>query len=519
MKKSKVQFRVPIVAVMGHVDHGKTSILDAIRGTNVQKKEAGGITQNTRAHVISLKDGKKITFIDTPGHEAFSGMRSRGAKVTDIVLLVVAADDGVQPQTIESIKFAKEAGVPIVVAINKMDLPGANPAKIKQELAQYDVQVEEFGGDVLVAEVSAKSKKGLDELLDTLMLQAEMLELKKVGLDDDGVSQAVVLESNLNSKLGPVGLLLIKSGEIKENDFIVYGDNVVKIRKLLDENQENIKKADEGEPVWVIGLDEVLDTGEKILIFSSYTQAKKQSRQRKTKVVKSDDAKSEEVLKEEAQDEFQEDLLVMLLDNNKDDIRKLNLVLRTDTKGTLEAVIEQLKALSDDEAMVNILSAKTGEITQKDVELAKTSKAIILGFQVKVPSKIEEIAKREKVPFRIYSIIYDLLDEVSMALDSLVEPEYEEVEVAIARIKKVFVLSDKSKVAGCEVTKGTIVKGYQVIVRRGEEEIARAKIVSLKQKKNEVKDIKKGQECGIKLDPQVDFEVDDEIVAIKKEKL
>ncbi len=518
-KDTKNEYKIPIVAVMGHVDHGKTSILDAIRGTSVQKKEVGGITQNTRAHVVVTKSGQKITFIDTPGHEAFSGMRSRGAKVTDIVLLVVAGDDGVKPQTIESIKFAKEARVPIVVAINKMDLPNSNSDKVKQELAKNGVQVEEFGGDVLVVEVSAKTQKGLDELLETLLLQAEMLELKPVGVQKN-VSQAIVLESSLDPKLGPVALVLVRAGIIERSNFVLYKDNIYKIRTLLDENQKQIDIAKEGEPAWIIGLDQVIDVGEKILIVKTYDEAKniiKQKRDEKQDI--NQDNKADDIDTEDSEDDSI--ILSKLLDDKSqsEEIKKLNVILKTDTKGTLEAIIEQLNDLSDEEVSVNIVFSGTGDITQKDIDLAKNSKAIILGFQIKISNKLEEIAKREKVPFRIYNVIYDLLDEVSIALDSLIEPEFEEVEIAVAKVKQVFVLSNKKKVAGCEVIKGTILKGYSILLRRGEEEVARGKIVSLKHKKEEVKEMKKGQECGILIEPQADIEIGDEIVAIKKEKI
>lgn len=504
--------RTPIIAVMGHVDHGKTSLLDALRDTSVQEGEVGGITQNTRAHVVE-KGNYRFTFIDTPGHEAFSGMRSRGAKVTDIVMLVVAADDGVKPQTIESIKFAQEANVPIVVAINKMDLPGANPAKVKQELSQYNVLVEEFGGDVMVVEVSAVKREGLDSLLETLGLQAEILELKPTKVEE-GNALGVVLESHLDNSLGPVSLILLKGGGLEENNYILTENKVTKVRSLLDENQSQIKKASEGAPVWVIGLDEVLGTGERVLFFENEKDA-----QRKFKSIQK--GESQVAPAEEAEEIDDSDLLAMLIgeEEQEEGIKKLNVILKTDTKGTLEAVSEQLEDLSDEEVRVNILEAATGDITLKDIELAKTSRAIVLGFQVGIGPNVEKIAKRDRVLYRLYDVIYSLVDEVAIALDSLVEPEEEEVEISRARVKQVFVLSNGQIVAGSEVIKGVVIKGYSAFVERDGEEIGRGKITSLKQSKEEVREVKKGQECGILMEPQVELEEGDEIVCYKVEKL
>lgn len=485
--KTQSNSRTPIIAVMGHVDHGKTSILDAIRETKVQAGEVGGITQNTRAHVVE-KDSKRFTFIDTPGHEAFSGMRSRGAKVTDIVLLVVAADDGVQPQTIESIKFAQEAKVPIVVAVNKMDLPGANPDKVKQELSQYDVLVEEYGGDALLVEVSAQKKEGLDELLDTLALQAEILELKASEIKE-GVAAGVVLESNLDSSLGPVSMVLIKAGKIEDGNFVVSNLGASKIRKVLNENQKPVENASEGDPVWLIGLDDVLPTGEPIHVFEKEKEAKD-----KYKAVEKGEDQVEDIETEEDEEEIaQEDLLAMLLqgEQEEEEIKKLNIVVKADTQGTLEAVIEQLEELSDDEAAVNIIEKGTGNVTLKDVEMASSARAIVIAFRVDIPNEVKKIAKRDRILHRKYDLIYDLIDEVGLALDSMLEPIEEEVEIARAHVKQVFVLSNKQRVSGSEVTKGIVLKGYSVYVERGGEEVGRGKITSLKQNKNEVKEVKK----------------------------
>ncbi|MBD3279912.1 translation initiation factor IF-2 [Candidatus Dojkabacteria bacterium] len=517
--KKESQSRTPIVAVMGHVDHGKTSFLDAVRDASVQAGEEGGITQNTRAHLVEYND-KKITFIDTPGHEAFSAMRSRGAKVTDIVLLVVAADDGVQPQTIESIKFAQTVKVPIVVAINKTDTPGANPDKIKQELSQYEVLVEEYGGDVLISQMSALKKEGIEEVLENLLLQAEILELKTQNLEE-AKAEGFVLESNLDEKLGPVAMMIIKAGELIEGDFIATAEGTHKARKVLDETQSEMEKASEGEPVWIIGLNEVLETGQNVKVFDSLGEAKNAQKQIRSEE-EAQKAEARQVEREAETEELDEDedFLAMLLESEEqeEEIKKLNLVVKADTTGTLEAVTEELQGLNDEEAEVNILKAETGDITGKDIELAKSARAIIVGFQVDIDEKNETIVKREKVPFRLYKIIYELVEEVDAALASLLDPEIEEVEIARAKIKQVFVLSNKSKVAGCEVIKGTVIKGYSVFVERDSEEVGRGKITSLKQNKEEVKEIKKGQECGILIEPEVDINEGDDIVCFKIEK-
>lgn len=514
---------------MGHVDHGKTSILDAIRGTKVQEGEVGGITQNTRAHVIFDKFDNKFTFIDTPGHEAFSNMRERGAKLTDIVLLVVAADDGVKPQTIESIKFAQKAKVPIVVAINKMDITGANPEKVIQELSQHNVLVEKFGGDVLTVEVSAKKGTGLDELMETLALQVEILELKRARVIH-GKANGAVLESNLDKSLGAVGLIIVKAGNLKKDDYIVNKVGIDKIRQILDENQKEIQQAEEGDPVWIIGLDKVLEAGERVNFFENEKEARAffkelEDAENKDKLKKKIENETEDQVENESEgaeeDEDNSELLAMLLGQEQEEaeIKKLNVILKADTQGTLEAVTQKLEELNDDEVEVNILKAATGDITGKEIEMAKTSRAIVLGFQVGITGNVEKLAKREKVLFRTYSLIYELLDEVSAALDSLIEPEEEEIEISRAKIKKVFVLSNKMKVAGSEVIKGNVLKGYSIFVERDGEEIGRGKITSLKKNKEEVKEVGKGQECGILIEPQIDIEEGDEVVCYKVEKL
>jgi translation initiation factor IF-2 len=509
--------KIPIVAVMGHVDHGKTSLLDAIRGTNVQSSEVGGITQNTRAHQITFKD-KKITFIDTPGHEAFSEMRSRGAKVTDIVMIVVAADDGVQPQTKESIKFALQQKVPVIVAVNKIDLPGTNINKLKQQLATAGLQLEGFGGDIMVAEVSALQKIGLDELLDSILLLAEMSELKATGLKDADAS-GFVLESKVDKSLGPVTLLLVKSGVVSKGSYVVSENGVEKIRDILDEQTKKLEVAYEGEPIWLVGLGSTMKTGETIKICKNEKDAK---------VLKKEIEKGNAVLNDDADDESETNILSdidMLADllsgvEKEENIKYLNVVIKTDSRGTLEVVESQLNniILSDENVKVKILDSGIGDITEKDINTAKVAHGIVIGFQINIPKQVQDIAKKEKVLLRNYEIIYELIEEIEDVLISLADPIEEEIEISRAKVKKIFVLSNGQKVAGSEVIKGLVIRGYRVYVERDGERVGTGRISLLKKLKNEVKEVKKGEDCGIMIDPNIDIEEGDEIVCYKIEK-
>ena len=515
---------------MGHVDHGKTSLLDAIRGTNVQASEVGGITQNTRAHQIIHK-GQKITFIDTPGHEAFSSMRSRGAKVTDLVMLVVAVDDGVQPQTKESIQFALKEKVPVIVAINKVDLPGKKMQKLKQELTTAGLLLEEYGGDVMVVEVSALKKTGLTELLDRIMLLAEMQELKKDkprGMD----GRLFVLESSLTQSQGAVSLCIVKSGSISKNDYMVFDNKLKRARTLLDQNQVVCDIAEQGDPVWAVGADEVLKVGSVLEIYKSEKEAQIASKREKHRDItktpavdvkvepKNGDA-SESVGQPEAADvDNNLNLLSELLQSTKkdDDMKFLNVIIKADSQGTLEAITDSLNDLNDDYVQIKIINSSTGRITERDVMSAKDVGGIVIGFQVDIDKHVEDVARKEKVLVRTYKVIYDLIDELGEAMNSLVEPEFVDIEVARAKVKKVFVLTNGQSIAGCEVIKGNIIKGYKVVLNRGGEKIAEGKITSLRLLKSEVKEAKKGQECGILVEPKMDIEEGDEIVSVKQER-
>lgn len=517
-KKAEKKFvlaRTPIVAVMGHVDHGKTSLLDAIRGTKVTEGEVGGITQNTRAHQITYQ-GNKITFVDTPGHEAFSNMRSRGAKVTDMVLLVVAADDGVQPQTKESIDFAKAEKVPVLVAINKIDLPNKDIEKVKRELTQAGLNLEEYGGDTMVVEVSALKKTGLDDLLDHVLLLAEVSELKKSDTKDFKAT-AFVLESTRDERLGPASLLIVKAGTIKKGDYVVSEDSVAKVRSILDEFQKPIENAEQGDPAWIIGMNEVVKSGSILGFTTEEKTAKTLLKKETTQEIISEEKAETEEPKEEQDDSS---LLAELIGDKtaEEDIRYLNLVLKTATQGTLEAVLEQMKDLDDENVKIRVLESATGAITEKDVLRAKNAGGIVIGFQVELGKHVLEIAQKERVLVKNYEIIYELLDEVADFMDSLVEPSFVEVEIARAKVKKTFTLSNGQVVAGSEVTKGTFTKGFRVYVEREGERQGEGKISSLRKLKSEVKEVKKGEECGILIEPQVDVQEGDEIVCFKTEK-
>lgn len=513
-------WRTPIVTVMGHVDHGKTSLLDAIRGTDVAGGEAGGITQNTRAHQITTDSGRKITFIDTPGHEAFSAMRARGTEVTDFVLLVVAADDGIQPQTKESIKFAQEAKVPMIVAINKIDIQGVKTEKVKKELASFGVSIEEYGGDVLYFEVSATKEIGVKKLVEGIELLSEIHQLSQHSPSIElAEADAYVLESTNDKRLGSVALCVLKSASISNKGFGVTAGQIFKVRTFLDQFQKPIDNLNESDPFWVSGLKYPISTGEKIYFASDEPTAK---------LLQSAIAKAEEEASAEKEDPTNI-LMSMLMQKQAKELgveqKVLNVVLRASTQGTLEVAIAELEKLGDDEKKIKVLQSATGDITPEDIRRAQIASGIVIGFQVGPSKQIQSLARQEKVILRNYEIIYEMVDEIAGALEGLIEPEDSEVEVARARVKQVFTLSDGSIVAGCMVIKGKMIRGYQVYVERPSQstkdsiaEIGRGKIKSLRVQKSEVKEVNKDNECGIMIDPAViNIEEGDEVVAYKLE--
>lgn len=521
-------YRTPIVTVMGHVDHGKTTLLDSVRGARVADSEHGGITQNTRAHQVAMQSGNKITFIDTPGHEAFSAMRSRGAEVTDFVLLVVAADDGAQNQTKESIKFAKETNTPIIVAINKVDLEGVKVEKIKRELTDFGVVIEEYGGDVLAFPISGLKKQGLEELLEGIELLTQINDLQPNQVEHGAIAKAYVLESSKHKHLGALALCICKGGSLNKPIFGATASQVFKVRSYLDQDQKPLQAITESDPFWVTGLKDTLPTGEYIYFFNSEAEAQNCMLQLKTASVPSKSTNPAATLtaNQLGTDLLMAKLIQQMAENEGVEQKVLNVIVRASTQGTLEAVLTEIEKLGDDNRRIKVLESSTGEVSESDIRLAKTAKAIVISFQQKPNSKISSIAKQEKVILRNYEVIYEMLDELGMALDGMIGALEEEVEVARARVKQVFTLTNGDVVAGCEVISGTITRGYQAYVERPRlstkdevAELARGKITSIRILKNEVKEAKKGQECGIIVSPKVaQLEAGDEIVAFKIER-
>lgn len=519
-KTTKKTWRTPIVTVMGHVDHGKTTLLDSIRGANVTADEAGGITQNTRAHQIESAAGNKITFIDTPGHKAFSSMRKRGAQVTDIVLLVVAADDGLQPQTLESIEFAKETNTPVIVAINKIDVTKKNIDKIKTELSSHGITVEDYGGDTMCFEISALKQTGLDELVEGIELFIEVngLPEKTLGLPDETVAEAYVLEAQLDKHLGYIALCILTVGELQGREFGATANQNFSVRAYLNEYQKREKHVNQSDPFWVTGMKSPSETGETIHFVKNRKQAL-ELEEKLTSHLQKQEEKSSDASTQDAGSLIAQMFAQKTEEAEGVEQKVLPVIIRASSQGTLEAVQTELDKLSDEDTTIEVLEAGIGAVTEKDIDRTKIAKGIILSFQQEPTKKITDIARREKVLVRNYEIIYEMIDEVEAALAGLIEPDEYEVEVARAQVKKVFELSGGEMIAGSEVTSGNVVRGYDAWIERKGKEIARGKITQLRIHKEEVRDVKKGLECGIMIEPNFDdLQSGDEIVAFKVEK-
>jgi translation initiation factor IF-2 len=478
------QGRPPVVTVMGHVDHGKTSLLDYIRRTKVAAGEAGGITQHIGAYHVETPRGV-ITFLDTPGHEAFTAMRARGAKVTDIVVLVVAADDGVMPQTIEAINHAKAAHVPLVVAMNKIDKHEANPEKVKQELLSHGVVPEEFGGDSPVVPVSAKTGQGVDELLEQLLLQAEVLELKALA---DAPAKGVVIEARLDKGRGPVATLLVQSGTLKRGDIVLTGAVYGRVRAMLDENGKQVHEAGPSIPVEVQGLSEVPNAGEDMMVLADERKAReialfRQGKFRDVKLAKQQAAKLENMFDQMAE-------------GGK---KVLNLVIKADVQGSQEALIHALTRLGTEEVKVMVVHAAVGGITESDVNLAMASRAIIIGFNTRADGAARKLAESSGIQIRYYNIIYEAVDEIKAALSGMLTPEKKEQVLGLVEVRQVFRISKIGTVAGCYVLEGTVKRGAQVRVLRDNVVIHTGEIDSLKRFKDDVREVKAGFECGMSL--------------------
>jgi translation initiation factor IF-2 len=496
--------RPPVVTIMGHVDHGKTMLLDAIRKTNVVEGEAGGITQHIGAYDVQLENGH-VVFIDTPGHEAFTAMRARGAQVTDVVVLVVAADDGVMPQTKEAIDHARAAKVPIVVAINKIDKPNANPEKVKKDLADYSLVPEKWGGNTLFAEVSAKQKTGIMELLELILLQAEVLELKA---NPDKSVRGVIIEAKLDKGRGPVATLLVQEGTLKTGDVFIAGSQYGRVRAMLNDKGQKIEEARPSIPVEVVGFTDVPEAGETFIVISEERMAKQISLYRQEKMREKELSKLSKVSLEELYEQIK-----------KGEVKELNVIIKADVQGSIEAVKEAFKKLSTDVVKVNILHDGVGGITETDVNLASASNAIIIGFNVRPGSKSQALAEQEHVDMRTYSIIYDAIDDIKKALEGLLEPTYKEHLLGRAEVIALFNIHKVGQVVGGIVLDGKVVRGSHARLLRDNVVIYDGRISSLKRFKEDTKDCVQGLECGIKIENFNDIKLGDIIESYEVEEI
>ncbi|HJI92336.1 MAG TPA: translation initiation factor IF-2 [Oscillospiraceae bacterium] len=486
--------RPPVVCVMGHVDHGKTSILDAIRHTEVTSTEAGGITQAIGAYQVDV-NGQKITFLDTPGHAAFTAMRARGAMATDIAVLVVAADDGIMPQTVEAINHAKAAGVEIIVAINKMDKEGANPDKVMQQLTEHELVPEEWGGDVICVPVSAKTKMGIDKLLETILLVAEMAELKA---NPDRQAKGVVIEAKLDKGRGPVATLLVQNGTLNAGDILVAGTAVGKIRAMTDYHGKPIEKAGPSVPVEIMGLDSAPMSGDEFNAVSDEKLARALVEQRKAQA------------KEEEFKLFQKVTLDTLFDTiSEGEMKELNIIVKADVQGSVEAVKQSLLKIENDEVNVKIVHGAVGAVSESDVMLAEASKAIIVAFNTGVDQIAADNAKRDGIEIKQYDIIYDAIEDIERAMRGMRAPKYRDVETGEVEVREVYKISSAGTIAGSLVTSGTIKRDGKVRVIRNGKQIADVKLANLKRFKDEVKEVSSGFECGISLDGWDDIQAGD----------
>ncbi|MFA6766745.1 MAG: translation initiation factor IF-2, partial [Clostridia bacterium] len=489
--------RPPVVTIMGHVDHGKTSILDYIRKSNVASGEAGGITQHIGAYTIKVNDSK-ITFIDTPGHEAFTAMRARGANVTDIVVIVVAGDDGVMPQTVEAINHAKAAGVQIIVAINKMDKQQANPDRVLQQLAEHEILVEEWGGTVPAVEVSAHTGMGIQDLLENIVTVAEIMELKA---NPSRTAKGVIIESRLDKGTGPVATILVQTGTLKVSDFIVAGTATGKIRAMFDDQGKRVTQAPPSTAVSILGLQSVPNAGDQIFVVNDEKLSKKVAEERKNK---------EKIEKLKIKKVTLEDVFNKLEEGKTKD---LNLIIKADVQGSVEALKQSLIKLSNEEVKVNVVHGGVGAISESDIMLADTSDAIIIGFNIRPDNKAKALAERSEVEIKLYKIIYDVIDDIDKAIKGLLAPKFKETYLGTAEVRAVFKVSGAGSVAGCMVKDGKVMKNARVRLIRDSVEIFDTTIASLKRFKDDVREVAAGFECGISLDKYNDIKEGDVIEA------
>ena len=499
--------RPPVVTIMGHVDHGKTSLLDAIRETRITEGEAGGITQHIGAYHVTLPGGQgEVVFLDTPGHEAFTAMRARGAKVTDLVVLVVAADDGVMEQTVEAINHAKAAGVPLVVAVNKIDKPNANPERVKRELGNYGVVSEEWGGEVLFAEVSAKKRIGIQELLEKILLQAEILDL---GASPDVPATGHIIESRLDKGRGPVGTVLVLQGTLKVGDYFVCGSQYGRVRAMFDDRGHKVEEVTPGMPVEVQGFNGIADAGDEFMVLEDERKAKQIAMMRQQKLREVTLARISRVTLEKLYQQVKDGA-----------VKELKMVLKADVHGSIEALAKALSELGSKEIKVNLIHSGMGEITESDIMLASASDAIVVGFNVRANPKAQTLAEQEQVDVRFYDVIYNLLQDIHDALEGLLEPIVEEKVLGRAEVRQVFTITKTGTIAGCMVLDGKIERNALARVLRGGKTVSEGgKVNSLKRFKEDVKEVLAGYECGIGIDRFNDFKVGDFIEAYVQEKV
>ena len=498
--KGEVKVRPPVVTIMGHVDHGKTSLLDSLRDTNVVSSEHGGITQHIGAYQVKTNDNKLITFIDTPGHAAFTEMRARGSKITDIVVLVVAADDGIKPQTVEAIKHAKAAKVPIIVAVNKCDLPEKNVSKIKNEMMQYELVAEDLSGDTLFVEVSALKKINLDKLKEAILLQSEILDLKASFTDD---AKGVVIESKIDKGKGPVSTILISNGNLKRGDYFICGDTWGKIRAMIDYEGKSVNEASPSMPVEILGMNSTAYAGSEFLVTKNEEEAKKLSEFKKT-----NKAKNQLIAKDKT----------TLFENLKEK-DELNIVIKSDVQGSSEALKMAINKIEHKEVEAKIILSDIGMINETDVSLAKASNAILIGFNVKPNREAKKLAEEQKIDIKFFNIIYEALDFVEKSLSGLLEPDIKETILGSAEIKKIFKVSNAGKIAGSKVISGEIKSKSRARIIRDGVVVYNGEILSIYREKDQVKEVGTGFECGISVRDFIDFKEKDVIESYISEEI
>ena len=494
-KEEDLEPRAPVIVVMGHVDHGKTSLLDYIRNSNVTAGEAGGITQAIGAYQVNVND-KVVTFLDTPGHEAFTAMRARGAMVTDIAILVVAADDGIMPQTVEAINHAKAAEIPIIVAINKMDLPGANPDNIKQQLTQYELLAEDWGGDTIICPISAKTGQGVEELLENVLLVAEMRELKA---NPNRAARGAVIEARLDKGRGPVATLLVQNGTLKQGDIIIAGTAVGRVRAMVDYRGRPVKTAGPSVPVEITGMAEVPGAGDDFYAVADERMARELAEQRKQE---KKDAAAAPAAKKVSLDDLFSQIQV-------GEVKELKVIVKADVQGSAEAVRQNLEKLSNDEVRVRVIHSGVGAINESDVMLASTSNAIIVGFSVRPDNVARNMIERDKVDVRLYRVIYDCIEEIESAMKGLLAPKFREVELGRVEVREVYKITGAGVIAGCYVKEGKVVRSAQIRLVRDGVVIHEGTIASLRRFKDDVKEVATNFECGIGLEKFSDIKVGD----------